>query len=134
LQYGDVVTDADLKHLLARHDESGGLATLLYYDSPQIRDKGLLELADDGRVVGFVEKTDEPVAVGHVNAGIHALDPEILEFVPPGGDFGFDVWPAVAAAGRAIFGHETTAYVCDIGTEDALRRAETDLARGAFAW
>ena len=134
LQYGDVVTNANLGGLLDDHTRLRGLATLAYYDSEETREKGLLELAPDARIVGFVEKPETDVAEGHVNAGIYALDPEILEFIPPHGDFGFDVWPAVSAAGRPIYGHRTDAYVCDVGSADALHRAEADLARGTLRW
>jgi len=134
LQYGDVVTNVDLQALLDSHRDLGGLATLAYYDTDETREKGLLELDADGRVVGFVEKPEHDVPGGHVNAGIHALDPGILEFVPPLGDFGFDVWPRVAAAGRPIYGHRVDAYVCDVGSGETLLRVENDLVHGALAW
>jgi len=134
LQYGDVVTNVDLRTLLDSHVERGGLATLAYYDAEATREKGLLDLDATGRVVGFVEKPQHDVPGGHVNAGIYGLDPGILEFVPPCGDFGFDVWPSVTAAGRPIYGHRVDAYVCDIGSAEALLHVENDLTQGALAW
>jgi mannose-1-phosphate guanylyltransferase len=134
LQYGDVVTNADLRELLDAHTALGGLATLAYYDTDATQEKGLLELDEGHRVVGFVEKPQQDVPRGHVNAGIYALDPGILEFVPPHGDFGFDVWPSVTAAGHPIYGHRIDAYLCDIGSGEMLRRVEADLASGALAW
>jgi NDP-sugar pyrophosphorylase family protein len=134
LQYGDVLTDARLRALLDDHSRLGGVATLTYYESTDTREKGLLELAPDSRITGFAEKPEGEIAVGNVNAGIYALDPAILEFIPPRGDFGFDVWPAVTAAGRPIYGHRVDAYVRDVGSVETLRRAEADLEQGALAW
>jgi NDP-sugar pyrophosphorylase family protein len=134
LQYGDVVTDTRLADLLDRHLQLGGLATLGYYDSIDTREKGLIELDDEFRISGFVEKPDDYPGVGHVNAGLYALEPEILSFIPPAGDFGFDVWPAVAAAGRPIYGYKLEGYLRDIGSVEALQQANDDLAQGALAW
>jgi NDP-sugar pyrophosphorylase family protein len=133
LQYGDVVTDTNLHELLDSHLEHGGLAMLAYYYADDTREKGLLELDDHERIVEFVEKPDVALP-GHVNAGIYALEPRILELVPPGGDFGFDVWPNAAKAGESIYGHRVDAYVRDIGSVEMLREVEADLASGAFAW
>jgi NDP-sugar pyrophosphorylase family protein len=133
LLYGDVVTNVDLAALLADHERLGGLATLVYYDSHSTEGKGLLQLDDAQRVIGFLEKASDSGS-GHVNAGIYALDPEILSYVPPRGDFGFDVWPAISAAGRAIFGHESKGYVHDIGTEAVFFRVNEAVANGTIQW
>jgi NDP-sugar pyrophosphorylase family protein len=128
--YGDVVTDADLRQLYGR---SHGLATLAYYVSSDVRDKGLLDIDADGRVVSFVEK---PVRSGDgfVNAGVYVLDPAILDFIPAHGDFGFDVWPRVLASGEAIYAVEIDGYLLDMGNPAALRRLEDDVRRGALSW
>jgi NDP-sugar pyrophosphorylase family protein len=131
LLYGDVVTDVDLHGLVAG---ARGIATLAYYPSDDVREKGLLELDADGRVVAFVEKPTDGRPSGLVNAGIHVLDPAIHRFVPEHGDFGFDVWPAVAAANEPIYGSPVGGYVLDVGTHEALAQVERDLAGGRVRW
>ena len=131
LLYGDVVTDADL-HELERH--ARGVATLGYYVSEDVQEKGLLQLDESARVVGFVEKPRASTGSGCVNAGIHVLQPSIRRFIPVEGDFGFDVWPQVSAAGEAIYGCKLDAYVADIGSHDVLRQVEEDVAAGRLAW
>jgi mannose-1-phosphate guanylyltransferase len=122
LLYGDVVTDLDLSTL--RLD---GLATLTCYPSTELEGKGVLEVDDGLRVISFTEK-GSPAGSGLVNAGIHLLDPAIIEYVPaPPSDFGHDVWPRVIAAGAVIRAAPTDAYVKDVGSPEALAEAETDL-------
>jgi len=124
LLYGDVITDLRLADLRARH---AGLATLACYASADVQGKGVLEVDADQRVTSFVEKGRSPLP-GLVNAGIHVLDPEILDYVmPPFADFGHDVWPATIGAGATISAVLVDAYVKDVGTPEALAEAERDL-------
>jgi NDP-sugar pyrophosphorylase family protein len=129
--YGDVVTDINLRRLA---DDTRGLAALAYYESSNLIDKGVIELDERERVVRFVEKADPQSRSAYVNAGIYGLDPAILDFVGDVSDFGFDVWPAVAAAGKDVYGHRTTSYVEDVGTPDAIRRVERDIEEKRITW
>jgi NDP-sugar pyrophosphorylase family protein len=101
--------------------------------STDVREKGLLELDADGRVRSFVEKPRDRDS-GFVNAGIYSLDPALFDFIPPHGDFGFDVWPAVLRAGRAIFATEVPGYLLDMGNPAALAQLESDIRGGALTW
>jgi len=130
LLYGDVVTDMDLRALLRA---LRGTATLSYYVSTVTEGKGLLELDDTERVVAFAEKPERPRGAAAVNAGVYALDPAILALVPERGDFGYDVWPRLLAAGE-LYGCRVDAYVADVGSPEVLRRVEDDVRRGALAW
>ena len=129
LLYGDVVTDLDLGDLASNHR---GTATLSYYVAANVEGKGVLELDDDGCVVSFVEKP-EAAAPGAVNAGIYALSPSILDLIPEGGDFGYDVWPHLVEA-RELYGYRTDAYVADIGSLEMLRQVENDVRNGVVQW
>jgi NDP-sugar pyrophosphorylase family protein len=124
LLYGDVVTDLVLADLRAGHE---GIATLACYASAELEGKGVVEVDAGGRVTAFVEKGDV-AAVGLVNAGIHIVEPAILDYIlPPFADFGHDVWPAAVAAGASIAAVTVDAYVKDVGTPEALAEAERDL-------
>jgi NDP-sugar pyrophosphorylase family protein len=128
--YGDVVTDYDLEMF---HRGARGIATLAYYVSSDVSEKGVLDLDADDRVVGFVEK---PVGrrSGCVNAGIYSLDPAIFEFIPEFGDFGFDVWPHVLVSGEPIYGSAMDGYLLDMGSPDSLARLGRDIGENVVAW
>jgi NDP-sugar pyrophosphorylase family protein len=133
--YGDVVTDASLGDLMERHRRANGIATLAYYESSETEAKGVLWLGADGRVERFVEKPQAVEGRVAVSAGIYALAPRILDFITPERpDFGSDVWPAIIAAGEPVYGHRIDGYLRDIGSPDALREAQQDLARGRIRW
>jgi len=124
LLYGDVITDLRLRELLERQS---GIATLACYPSAELEGKGVLEVDAEQRVTAFVEK-GPAAGEGLVNAGIHALDPAILDHIrPPFADFGHDVWPAALAAGATITAAPVHAYVKDVGSPEALAEAEREL-------
>jgi mannose-1-phosphate guanylyltransferase len=132
--YGDVVTDTPLRDLMGYHRERGGVATLAYYVSDETAGKGLLEVDQDERIVGFTEK---PAAAGHgrINAGIHVVEPSIVDLIEPGhSDFGYDVWPAALAAGLPLYARRLDGYVYDVGSPSALEAVEREIAAGSIAW
>lgn len=134
--YGDVVTDAPLGELMDGHRREHALATVAYYDTTDLQGKGLLDVDDGGRIVSFAEKPAEPMSrLAHVNAGIYVLETRILDYIGRGEqDFGHDVWPRVLAAGETLRGAPIDAYVCDVGSVEALAQARTDISRGVVKW
>lgn len=128
--YGDVVTDEPLERLLETHRRRGGIATLACYPSTEIEGKGVLALGRADRVTGFVEKPAGLTGSAFVNAGLYALEPGILELIDGPSSFGVDVWPRAIAEGQPVFAHRVGGYVLDVGTPEALRRAERDVEAG----
>jgi NDP-sugar pyrophosphorylase family protein len=128
--YGDVVTDVDLLDFGRR---ARGIATLAYHVSSDVREKGLLDVDAAGLVRSFIERPTDRDS-GCVNAGIYCLDPALFEYIPPAGDFGYDVWPAVLEAGEAIYGEEIRGYLLDMGSPGALAQLEEDVRKGVLAW
>jgi NDP-sugar pyrophosphorylase family protein len=128
LLYGDVLTDLDLGELASRHV---GIATLACYRTTELAGKGVLRVDERLRVLSFVEKGEEQAGEGLVNAGIHVLEPAILDFVTaPPCDFGRDLWPAALAAGAEITAAPIDGYLLDVGTPETLAAAERDVEAG----
>lgn len=133
--YGDVYTNLNLSRLMAAHrqysrvESRDTLATLALYQVPNPTECGLVELAVDGRVMRFVEKPPpEQVFTDLANAGVMVCEPEILRFIPAetSFDFGRDLFPALLAAGKSMWGVAITPgeYLIDIGTPQAFQRAQ----------
>lgn len=135
LLYGDVLTDVDLGAMAALHDGTGAALTCLLHHVPDPWNKGIAEVATEGRVRHFVEKPPPGSASGNLAAaGIYVCSPAIVSHVPARSpcDFGGDVVPAVLAAGCRVQGFlagEAT-YVRDIGTLASLEAARHDAANG----
>ena len=123
LLYGDVVTDLDLGEL---RGDGARDARLL----PERRARGQgcargrRRAARDRRSSRRVEAGGE----GLVNAGVHLLDPAILDHIPPAvRRFRPRRLAGGLAAGAAITAVPIDAYVKDVGTPEALAEAERDL-------
>ncbi|HEX4108395.1 MAG TPA: NDP-sugar synthase [Solirubrobacteraceae bacterium] len=133
--YGDVVSDLALAELMDEHTRRGALATLALYRSPITQAKGTCTISRDGWIESFAEKADVSSAVSYVNAGLHAIDPAIFQWLEPTDfDFGSDVWPRLAAGGARLAGVLSDAYVRDLGTLPSLEQAEADLRAGVLSW
>ncbi|MEZ5317443.1 MAG: nucleotidyltransferase family protein [Vicinamibacterales bacterium] len=122
--YADTLTTADLGAMADAHRRHDGIATLGLFHAPDPTAAGIVEIAADGRVVGFEEKPARPRG-DLANAGIAIARPALFDHIPrrPGVvDLGHDVWPRLA--GRA-HGYVITDLLLDVGTPAALERAGT---------
>lgn len=99
---GDVVGDVDVAALLAHHQSTGALATILVKQVADPSEFGVAVVGPDGRVDGFVEKPEPPAPSDLINAGVWILETSILDQIEPGGSASIEreIFPALAAAGR----------------------------------
>jgi mannose-1-phosphate guanylyltransferase len=128
---GDILTDLDLTALLEFHRSKGAAATITLSHVEDARPYGLVAIDPDGGVLEFREKPAEPVP-GTVNAGTYVLDRSALEGWPAGDMISIEreIYPALIAAGRPVFGFVTDAYWMDLGTPEKYLRAHVDVLRG----
>lgn len=117
--YGDNYFECDPAPLPAFHAERRALATLALFPKDDVTGSGVAELDADGRVVRFVEKPPPAEAVGRlVNGGLYVLSPGVLPLIPDRVpcDFGYDVFPALVAAGLPVYGRVLDGAVWAIDT------------------
>lgn len=124
--YGDVLTDLVLAPVVAKHRQSGADATIVLTRVDDPRRAGMVELDAGGWVRALVEKPADWAAEDPwANAGFYLLGPRVWNFVPKAGfqDFGFDLFPALIAAGGRVLGVRSDAHVVDIGSHERLAAA-----------
>ena len=128
---GDILTDLDLTALVASHRERGAVATITLAPVEDARPYGLVSLDERDRVLEFREKPAELVP-GTINAGTYVLEPEALRSVVPGERVNIEreVFPALIAEGKPVFGYVATAYWMDLGTPEKYLRATFDVLEG----
>jgi mannose-1-phosphate guanylyltransferase len=118
----DNLTDYDLAALVAAHSRGGAMATLTAFHAPRPSACGILEVDDDGYMVGFEEKPARPYG-DLANAGMYAFSREVLDLIhgrePV--DIGTHVLPRLVGRARVI--GIGAAYLRDIGTPEALAEA-----------
>ncbi len=130
---GDALTDIDLTALIARHRESGGVATLAVKQVPDTREYGVVLHDREGRITGFQEKPHPDEALSDLgNCGIYVFTPEIFDHFPerPFADWAQDVFPALLAADVPFYIHEVREYWNDVGSLSELRQGTFDALRG----
>jgi glucose-1-phosphate cytidylyltransferase len=100
--YADGVADVDLGALLDYHRAHGALATVTVV-RPDLQ-WGVVELAGDGRVGGFVEK---PRSEHWINGGFFCFEPGALGYLGPGSVLEREPLQQLAADGELrAFRHE----------------------------
>ena len=128
---GDILTDLDLTTMVRMHRERGAIATIALTHVDDARPFGLVATETDGRVLEFREKPQELVP-GDINAGTYVLDPEPLSAWANAGAVSIerDIFPALIAEGRPVYGYLSDAYWLDIGTPEKYLQAHVDLLEG----
>ena len=125
---GDSYAEAVYPDLLQEHarhgSQSGGAVTLLAVPADDAADYGGLELDDDGRVAGFVEKGRS--GPSWINAGVYVAGGRFLRGLPAGASsLEKDHLPGLAARGllRAL---PVRCFFRDIGTPSRLAAARVE--------
>jgi len=132
---GDALTDIDLGAFVARHRQSGGIATLSVKQVADTREYGVVLHDRAGRITGFQEKPSPAEALSDLgNCGIYIFEPEIFDYFPdrPFVDWAKDVFPTLLANDVPFHIHEIREYWNDIGSLGELRQGTFDALRGAL--
>jgi mannose-1-phosphate guanylyltransferase len=130
---GDALTDIDLSAFVARHRESGGVATLAVKKVSDTREYGVVLHDRDGRITGFQEKPSPEEALSDLgNCGIYIFEPKIFDYFPerPFVDWAQDVFPTLLENDIPFHIHEVREYWNDVGSLSELRQGTFDALRG----
>jgi len=96
---GDILTDLDMRALIATHDATGHEMTVVTRDHVLQHPYGVIQV-HDGNVTGIVEK---PSVTDTVSAGIYAVQPSALDLIPKDEFFDIpDLINRLLAAGRPV--------------------------------
>ncbi|MGI8793425.1 MAG: sugar phosphate nucleotidyltransferase [Acidimicrobiales bacterium] len=126
----DVITDIDLSAVVKYHEEKGAMATIGLKSMENPLDFGIVITREDGSIERFLEKpTWGQVFSDTINTGIYVLEAEIFDYIPDGKpvDFSGEVFPALLAEGKPLFGFMCEGYWEDVGTLDAYWKAHQDV-------
>ena len=135
---GDSLLELRLQDVVARHEESGALVTMVVRPDPEARRYGLIELdADDRvrRVVGV--PADVPVPLrGFMFPGLHIFQPGIFSWME--NDVPYSVirvtYRRLLLAGVPVQGFVTPARWVTIDTPAALAAADVSLLAEPFRY
>lgn len=142
----DAVFDVDFNRMVAFHKEKGGLVTLFTHPNSHPYDSGLIIANKNGLVESWLAKEDERPTYykNRVNAGLHVIDPTILELVntepnkigteDENGkiikiDLDRQLLKPLAGTGK-MFCYDSPEYVKDIGTPERFYSVAKDYKAG----
>ncbi|AIG63772.1 GDP-mannose pyrophosphorylase [Corynebacterium atypicum] len=128
---GDILAGTDLGALLAAHEDKGADATLHLVRVSDPRAFGCVPTDPDGRVLEFLEKTEDP-PTDQVNAGCYVFNRDVIERIPAGRVVSVEreTFPLLLEEGARVFGHVDSSYWRDMGRPDDFVRGSSDLVRG----
>lgn len=134
--YGDILTNINIKELLAHHKKRKAAATVALASGFALR-VGLADVGEDGRILGFVEK---PVLEKPVSTGILVFDGSILKSVEKLGrrkgelDLMRDVIPHLIKTGKPVYGYLSKAFWYDVGSTEAYEKLDVKLVEKKFSY
>lgn len=142
----DAVFDVDFNRMVAFHKEKGGLVTLFTHPNSHPYDSGLIIANKNGLVESWLAKEDKrPIYYkNRVNAGLHVIDPAILELIntEPNKigtededgkiikiDLDRQLLKPLAGTGK-MFCYDSPEYVKDMGTPERFYSVVKDYKAG----
>jgi mannose-1-phosphate guanylyltransferase len=128
---GDVLSGLDPAEVVRTHRAAGADVTLHLVRVPDPRAFGCVPTSADGRVLEFLEKTDEP-PTDQINAGCYVFRREVIDSIPAGRPVSVEreTFPGLLAAGARLQTHVDDSYWLDLGTPAAFVQGSADLVRG----
>jgi mannose-1-phosphate guanylyltransferase len=130
---GDVLSSHNLAKQIQEHLTHKADVTLHLTHVEDARAYGCVPVDENGRVTAFLEKMDNPIT-NTINAGSYVFHPSVIETITANTVVSVerDVFPALVAAGKKIYGYIEDAYWLDIGTPRALLAGSKHLVGGDF--
>ena len=130
---GDVLSSHDLGKQIQEHINHQADVTLHLTHVDDARAYGCVPVDENGRVTAFLEKMENPIT-NTINAGSYVFHPSVIETIAANTVVSVerDVFPALVAAGKKIYGYVEDAYWRDIGTPRALLAGSKHLVGGEF--
>lgn len=120
---GDLLTSTNFDSLLQFHADQGATATMAVREYDFQVPYGVVRL--DGDRMSAIE--EKPVQKFFVNAGIYALSPEALDYVPANTFFNMPtLFERVIASGRTTAAYPLREYWLDIGRLEEFERAQRE--------
>jgi len=128
---GDVLGGTDLTGILQAHEANNADVTLHLVQVGNPRAFGCVPTDATGRVLAFLEKTEDP-PTNQINAGCYVFRRELIADIPAGRVVSVEreTFPKLLEDGYAVYGYVDNAYWRDMGTPGDFVRGSSDLVRG----
>jgi len=125
---GDIVSDIDIRRMLAVHKEKKADATIALVSVPDPSHYGSVLTNSDGVVRKFAEKSGTTSSTNLVNAGVYVISPSVVGHIPIGRPVSLerDVFPRLAE-NRQMHAWIHSGFWYDIGRVSEYVRTNKEL-------
>jgi mannose-1-phosphate guanylyltransferase len=133
---GDVLTQVDLRAVLALHRERKAKATIVLTPVDNPRAYGLVETDAKGNIQRFLEKPGEDeITCNTINAGIYILEPETFDRIPKDTAWSIErsFFPSLIDRGETFVAYVYDGYWIDIGTPAKYLQVHRDIMDGLYS-
>lgn len=129
----DVVFDVDFSRMVSYHRSKEAMATLFTHPNAHPYDSGLICTDKSNSVTQWIAKEEPHPAFykNRVNAGLHILNPKVLdtEISSEKVDLDRDILKSLAGTGK-MYAYDSPEYVKDMGTPDRYAAVCMDFENG----
>ena len=132
---GDSYCEVRFSDFLAFHESKQAQVSMVLADSKDRTDGGSVDVAKDGRILRFLEKSAAPAGrTPLINAGIYLMPKSLPATwdLPAPFSLEREVFPRIAMSGNC-FGFRVNSELIDIGTPDRYREAQLKLRAGKMS-
>jgi NDP-sugar pyrophosphorylase family protein len=132
---GDVLTEVNLKEVLALHRARKARATIVLTPVENPSAYGLVETDADRNIQRFLEKPKpEEITTNYINAGIYVLEPATFDRIPADTPWSIErsFFPSFIERGEPFVAYRYDGYWIDIGTPEKYRQVHRDIMDGRY--
>ena len=132
---GDVLTEIDLKAVIALHRQRHAHATIVLTPVENPSAFGLVETDERQNIRRFIEKPKPgEITTNRINAGIYVLDTSTFDRIPDGVSWSIErkYFPSLIERGETFLAFDYQGYWIDIGTPEKYLQVHHDILAGRF--
>ncbi len=115
----DIICSLKLQEMIEYHKKHKATATISLWPVENVSEFGVVDMgSEEGNVIGFVEKPKPEDAPSNlINAGAYILEPEVLDYIPPGKLVSMEkeIFPQIIDKTQSFYGYQFQGYWIDVG-------------------
>jgi mannose-1-phosphate guanylyltransferase len=114
----DIICSIDLSKMIAFHKKHISAATISLRPVENVTEFGVVDIKEDGNVIGFVEKPKpEDAPSDLINAGAYFLQPEVLDYIETRRLVSMEreIFPQIIRDTGRFYGYQFPGYWIDVG-------------------
>ena len=121
---GDILTTLDYRALVHHHRQAGNAVTIATHERAINIDYGVLHLEEEAEPLRITRYEEKPEVKSTVSMGIYAIEPRVLDLVPPDEHFDFpDLIQELLRRGDSVGAYPFEGVWFDIGRREDYEQA-----------